>query len=216
MNTRSDHQRITISYLTLRRLIGVVAIAHPVILFFGGMWIFGLGLQPSMSDYYWTGMRDVFVGIDFATGIFLLCYKGYGTQDRIAAIIAGTAAMLVALFPTPPLHVAELSSIQLTVGGVHAAAAITFLLAIAYFCLVLFVKSSAGVELSAKKRQRNMLYRICGVIILLVVALISVFVAIPSVNKALSGFAFIFWMEVTAFWAFGLAWLVKGKALLKD
>lgn len=209
-------QNITISYLTLRRLIGIVALVHPLILFVGGMLIFKIGLQPSMSDYYWTGMRDVFVGIDFATGIFILCYRGYSLQDQIAAIVAGTAAILVALFPTPPLHVEVLSESQKLIGMVHAGAAITFLLSIAYFCLVLFVKNDPSSPISTRKRLRNLCYRVSGVTILAVVVAICIYVSVPSINAILSPYPFIFWMEVLAFWAFGIAWLIKGKAMLKD
>lgn len=207
------HEGVVVSYLTLRRLIGIVAILHPIILFAGGYFIFGLGLQPSMSDYYWTGMRDVFVGIDVSTGVFFLCYRGYDLADRLAAYAAGLGAILVALFPTVPLHVPELSQAQIYTGIVHAAGAGLFLVSIAYFCLVLFVKSHANQPLSSAKRMCNRFYRIAGSIILVSIALIMAYVLFEPAKTALAPYNFIFWLELIAFWAFGLAWLVKGKAL---
>lgn len=207
---------IVISYLTLRSTIGIVAIMQPIVLYLGGRLIFGLELQPSMSDYYWTGMRDVFVGVDCAIGIFILCYRGYTWRDQTAALVAGISAILVAFFPTPPTAVEELSQTQVYISIVHAVAAFTFLMSIAYFSLVLFVKYDKSKPLAPKKKLQNICYRSCGIVILAVVAMICIYMTVAPVKAFFAGYRFIFWMEVVAFWAFGLAWMVKGQAILSD
>lgn len=205
-----------ITYQTLRRLIGIVAILHPIILYLGGKILFGIDLQPSMSHYYWTGMGDVFVGIVTATGVFFLCYRGYGLHDQIVALATGISAILVAMFPIPELPSDQLSGGQQYVGTVHVIGALGFLISIAYFCLVLFVKHTPDGMPSAKKKRRDLCYRILGGNIVVCILFVVIYGSVPAVNAALSEVPFVFGVEVIAFWSFGFAWLIKGEALLAD
>lgn len=77
-----------ISYLTLRKFIGFLGMGLPFILLIGGWWDFGEGIQSSVSAYYHTGMRNAFVGILFALGVFLMTYKGYDWVDNIFTTLA--------------------------------------------------------------------------------------------------------------------------------
>jgi hypothetical protein len=54
----------------------------------------------SISHYYHTGMRDVFVGALCATAVFLYFYVGYDRGDQITTSIAATLALGVSWFPT--------------------------------------------------------------------------------------------------------------------
>jgi len=67
---------LIISYLSLRKAIGFLGILLPFVLYFGALIIFGTGLQTSISGYYHTGMRDVYVGTLCVIGFFLFSYKG--------------------------------------------------------------------------------------------------------------------------------------------
>ena len=68
----SSADGLVISYLTLRKAVGVLGIALPIVLAVGDLTFGnGRGLQPTISDYYATGMRDVFVGLLFPLGLFL-------------------------------------------------------------------------------------------------------------------------------------------------
>ncbi len=64
-----DLPRVLVSYLTLRRMVGVLGGLLPLVLAIG---CFALGwcakLQDSISDYDGTRMGDVFVGILFTIG----------------------------------------------------------------------------------------------------------------------------------------------------
>ena len=49
---------LLISYLTLRKVVGILGMALPFVVFLGGKFIFKTDIQSSISSYYYTGMRD--------------------------------------------------------------------------------------------------------------------------------------------------------------
>lgn len=73
--------KLVISYLVLRKAIGYLGIALPFILVFGNMLLNKPGIQSSISSYYYTPMRDVFVGTMCAIAVFMMSYKGYERKD---------------------------------------------------------------------------------------------------------------------------------------
>ena len=78
MGKKSENQlSLVFSYLTLRKTIGLLGIVFPFLLCLGGLIVFKTGIQYSISSYYHTGMRDVFVGTLCIIGFFLLSYRGY-------------------------------------------------------------------------------------------------------------------------------------------
>jgi hypothetical protein len=83
------------SQLTLRKLIGTLAFILPVAVLLGGL----PGTQESISAYYHTSMRDLFVGVLLGVGFFLITYKGYDGVDTKITTAAGIAGMLIAIFP---------------------------------------------------------------------------------------------------------------------
>jgi hypothetical protein len=60
------------------------------------------GLESSISNYYYTDMRNVFVGSICVIGLFLAACRGYDRHDAIAGTFAGICAIGLALFPTLP------------------------------------------------------------------------------------------------------------------
>ena len=81
MKSEDLQKHFTATYVNLRIGMAVIAMAFPILLWVGGL-LQGLELQPSMSDYYHAGspaglMRDWFVGLLFAVGVFLYLYKGF-------------------------------------------------------------------------------------------------------------------------------------------
>ncbi len=82
-----------ISYQLLRKWIGILGILLPLILVTGSFLIDNCReIQDSISAYYFTRMRDVFVGMVSAIGLFLMTYKGYGKTDTIASNLGGVFA----------------------------------------------------------------------------------------------------------------------------
>ena len=93
---------LVISYLGLRKAVGIIGTALPFVLAFGKILVEGPGIQSSISSYYHTAMRDVFVGSLCAIAVFLMSYHGYERKDDIAGDLACVFALGVALFPTTP------------------------------------------------------------------------------------------------------------------
>jgi hypothetical protein len=200
---------LVMSYLGLRRAVGVVAVALPFVLLVGKLLIDGPGLPGSISAYYYTGMRDVLVGLLVAQGTFLLSYR-YERRDTVAAAIAGVAVIGVALFPTQPMHP---TPTDVVIGIVHLVCAATFFLTTAYFSLFLFTLSDGSP--TPRKLQRNVVYRVAGVVILvcLVLQVVTDNLLPRAVVDAVHP---VFWLEALAIVAFGVSWLVKGETVLRD
>lgn len=203
-----DLPRVLVSYLTLRRLVGILGVLLPVVLALG---CFALGwctgLQDSISDYYGTRMRNVFVGVLFTIGWFLFSYRGHERKDDIAGDLGCLFALGVALFPT--------TSENGLVRAIHFASATALFLVLAYFSLRLFTKTKEGGTPTPEKLTRNKVYVFCGVIMLVCIALIALYSMFLQ-GTGISGIKPVFWLESLALWAFGASWFVKGKTLWQD
>ena len=213
--TTNGAKTLLLSFLELRRAVGYVGLGLPFAVSLGGWAVFGNGLQDSISSYYYTGMRDVLVGALCAIGIFMLSYKGYEPKDSIAGNLAGLFAFGVALFPTTPTPSA--STCQEIIGHVHLAFASLFFSTLAYFSLRLFTKTDQAVP-SNKKLQRNKVYRTCGyaMVACLILILAAKISHASDTGGALGKWDLIFWLESIAIAAFGVSWMTKGEAILKD
>ena len=209
--TPGNPQTLCLPYFTLRIIIGILGITLPFILALGAWIFFGKGLQDSISEYYHTGMRDVFVGIMFVIGSFLITYKGYDIIDNIVSTIGGISAILAALFP------ASQGAATTVIGTLHTIFAALFLLALIYFALVLFPKTSPVTPPTPQKQQRNKVYKTCGWIMIISLVLLIIYSLLPSnIKLALKPFHLGFWLEAIAVIAFGVCWLVKGGGIWKD
>jgi hypothetical protein len=214
MNQQSGPQNaLVLSYLGLRKAVGIIGIALPFALAFGKMLLQGPGIQASISSYYYTDMRNVFVGSLCAIGIFLMSCRGYDRRDEIAGYLACVFAIGVALFPTTPAMGATAE--EQVIGTLHLSFALLLFLTLAYFSIALFTKTSAGKTPTRRKQQRNIVYRVCGYTILGCI-LAMFLVSIPAVRAAVERLSPVFWLESLAIFAFGVSWLTKGEAILKD
>ena len=213
MNNGTDQPTsLVISYVSLRKALGWLGLLLPFILSLGALWFFDTGLRETVSDYYHTGMRDVFVAILFAIGVFLYCYKGYERKDDWAGNLAGLAAMCVAFFPTKPDL--EPTPRDELIGVIHLVSAAVFFITIAYISLFLFTLTDKTKAPTKRKLLRNQVYRLCGLTILASIALVAAYKM--WIDPTLSGLKPVFWLEAIAVMAFGVSWLVKGEALLGD
>ncbi|MEJ8279277.1 DUF998 domain-containing protein [Pseudonocardia spirodelae] len=207
MSSRADGA--VLSYIGLRRSVGVIGILLPFVLVAGDLLLGGDGLRDSISRYYYSPVRDVFVGALCAVGVFLFCYRYERPDDRLANV-TGTAAIAVALLPTRPDGPA--TTAQVVVGYLHLLSAGVFFAGLAWFCLVLFTRGGSGTR---GKRARNVVYRVCGATIVacLVLAALDA-AAVP--DAVAERFHTLFWLEAVAILAFGVAWFVKGDTILTD
>lgn len=194
-----------VSYLTLRRVVGILGFALPFILALMGFLIVGdLVFQGSISDYYWLRTRDVFVGTLFVIAWFLFAYKGYERKDDVAGDLACLFALGVSLCPNRGEQWEQV---------LHFFCAVALFLTFAYFCICLFTKSDGSP--TKQKGQRNRVYYSCGGIILGCLATLGIYYLFLR-GGPISQLKPVFWLESLMLWAFGLAWFVKGDTLLKD
>ena len=222
-NTKPGQDPLLLSFLILRRVLGILGTTLPFILWFGGVLLFGEALQSSVSQYYHTMMRDVFVAILCAIGVFLITYKGYEKEadewvsDNAASNIAGFAAILVALFPTTDAASATAKCLADSnlIGMVHLAAAVVFFGAIACISYFKFTRSVSD-TLTAQKIARNRIYRICGLTIVAAIVAIAVHSFWSDLCLALVDLRPVFFLEAIAVIAFGVAWLTKGEVIYGD
>jgi hypothetical protein len=196
-----------------RQVIGYLGASLPLLLFFiaGERPTRGLerswALLDSASAYYYTSAIIAFVGVLTALGVYLLTYRGYANdhygKDRVAATIAGVAALLVATFPTAAPKTLAPIWWKTYVGAIHYTAAAVLFSSFAFFSLYLFTRSGPG-PVDADKRRRNRFYIACGIGI--VASLLVIAFRAPRKEP-------IFWPEVAALECFALSWLAKGRAL---
>jgi hypothetical protein len=204
-------------------VLGILGTTLPFILWFGGGLLFGEALQSSVSQYYHTMMRDVFVAVLCAIGVFLITYVGYEKEedetvsDNTASNIAGFAAILVALFPTTDAGsgVAKCLTDTGAIGMAHLLAAVIFFAATAFVSYFKFTRS-VGDTLTAEKIARNRIYRICGLIIVAMIVAIAVHSLWNGLCMALADYSPVFFLEAIAVVAFGVAWLTKGEVIYGD
>jgi hypothetical protein len=214
MDQQSGQQRsLELSYLELRKAVGIIGVGLPFVLAFGKMLLQGPGLKESISCYYYTDLGNVFVGSLCAIGVFLLSCRGYDWHDQAAGIVACVFAIGVALFPTTPCVGAPPGN--KLIGCLHLLFAALLFLTLAYFCLALFTKTVPDRDPTPRKLQRNRVYRVCGITILVCIGLMVV-IALPAVKTLLEPISPLFWLESIAVLAFGVAWLTKGETILKD
>ena len=145
-------------------------------------------LPHSISDtYYYNSCISPFMIILGSAGILLICYDGYDKQDKLICTIAGILGICICLFPCSdrrdPAELVGTFQLPAIVSGIlHYISAVGFFLLLAYNSLFLFTKSSG--ELTAEKKKRNLIFKICGIgmvasfILLLPLKLLGVFSAV--------------------------------------
>lgn len=211
----ANNKTLVISYLTLRKAIGLLGFFLPLILWMG-VWMFDHSTvaRPSISDYYYTHMRNSFVGILCAVSLFLYAYNGYDAVDRITGYIGSILALGVAFFPTTPGHP---DAYDILIGRFHLGFAGLFFCTLIFFSLFLFTRTHPNQQMTERKKMRNTVYYISGFIMLgcvLAIALYELFG--PASQSNTESGSFVFWCESIALMSFGVSWLVKGEIILKD
>lgn len=207
------------TYRRLRRAIGYLGIGLPILLIlFSFIPFFKTEVQPSISDYYYTNLRDIFTGTLAAVGLFMIAYRGHYNpsiwrNDQFLTNVAGIMAVGVALIPVSPENAREkvFSLIPFDLfwlGWLHYLfAALLFgifaLLAINVFTL----GQNDAEDIPVSTFNENHIYRFCGVAIIILMILVPVF-------EELELFAYsTLVLEALALFFFGSAWLIKGRAL---
>jgi hypothetical protein len=220
-----------LSYLLIRAIVGVIGILLPIILIVGEASSIagGVHVRGSLSAYYHTSMRDIFVAGLCVTGFFLATYLSgeIKTRDFRLSLVAGLTVLGVVFFPTsrpdllpdaptcgalpmPP----GCSPIQQRFGegwvaAVHFACAATFILSLAALCFV-FAKREKERKNAARMAA---IIRSCGFVIIGAVLLAALGALVKLDIGPLTP---LYVAEVASVWAFGLAWLLKARDLRKS
>jgi hypothetical protein len=213
---------VVLSYRALRKAVGIVAVALPFALVIPYLsYHVPPVIQGSLSAYYYTDLRNVFVGSLCAIAMFMLCTRGYDKRDERAGFLAAICAIGVAFFPMDPEKIEFKVTCATDVPCLHlyplhfVFASILFA-TLGYFCLWLFRISV--VHPTKRKLQRNRIYTVCGVTIYTAMA-VEFLLDQGKFERFLSPWLHghhLLVIEVISLWAFGYAWLVKGEAFFKD
>jgi hypothetical protein len=212
-----------ISYLNLRKAVGILGIALPIVLIIGfALLDKGCSFPPTVSHYFYTNLGTYFTGTLCAVSMFLFSYKGPEKTDARAATIAAICALGVAFFPTNPPRILDNCvkvslSANLVRNAFHYGFAALLFLTFAYFSLFLFTKTSDIIP-TPQKLIRNVIYRSCGLIIIICIMGILLLTILDDQDKLSTQKAniYTFILETIALFAFGSSWLVKGGTILKD
>jgi hypothetical protein len=197
----------TYSYLSLRKAVGWIGILLPFVLILGSSLVFReKPVLKTISLYYHSGMRDVFVGSICAIALFLFFYRGYDKMDNRAGNLAGFFALGIALFPTVK------GGPQNWVGIVHFICAVIFFIILSGISTFLFTRGKTNP--TSQKVTRNRIYLICGLV--MIGSLIAIMIYFIFFDFEKSESCFVFWAETVALNAFGVSWLTKGGTLYPD
>src|SRR5690606_35074148 len=200
------------AYRRLRRAIGYLGIFLPTILVLLSLIkFFTTKIQPSISHYYYTNLREIFTGTLCAVGLFLICYKGNGNKsifknDNVLTNVAGIMAFGVAFIPTDPISDSCLKCtlINFSLTWLHYAFAGVLFSIFALLSINVFtIGQQKNTDIPVSMFNENRIYRFCGYGIIVCV------VMVPLKLFPYSTLVF----EALALWMFGISWLIKGRAL---
>lgn len=200
------------AYRRLRRAIGYLGIFLPVILVVLSLFkFFDTEVQPSISHYYFTNLREIFTGTLCTVAFFLICYKGHGNKsiwknDNLLTNIAGFMALGVALIPTSPIYETDKIYIlfPFDLEWLHYGFAAVLFLIFALLAINVFtLGQDCDDDIPVSIIDENNIYKFCGYSILVFIALI------PILRFSYSTLIF----EALSLFMFGTAWLIKGRAL---
>jgi hypothetical protein len=183
----------------IRWLVGFIAFSLPILVS-----IISFTRLTSVSVSYYTGARDVFVGLLFVLGAFLLVYKGHTKTEDWIANLGGLTAIITALFPT------RCDFCQASPAAyIHALAGNVLFGVTAYFCLGPFRRAAKGKQwIKAKRRVR--FYTICGYSIIACLVILAV-IGFTMTNEIKETWTPIYWGEFAILWIFSAAWIVASQ-----
>lgn len=194
------------TYFVLRMVIAAGALILPAALL---LWVAldpAVAMRGSLSAFYYSPARSVFVGILVAIGVALVAYRGYTRGENAMLNAAGVLSIVVALVPT-----ADSSQPGLTVAGaVHAAAAVGFFVLAALSIFFYGQETLSSLNDPHLRRRYRVVYRVLAVLVVAfpAAAVLVAWVVGPSVA--------LFAGEAAALYAFAAFWLVKTYELARS
>ena len=218
-----------ISYYSMRRAIGILGITLPLILVAGSALFGGCReVQSSISTYYHTNMRNIFVGYNCAVALFLFAYRGHDWRDNLTGYLGCIFVLGVAFLPCSIGSSNQACLIipgeqNPMVGKLHNLSALLYFIVLIIYSLILFPRTHMDMITGEKmfmgrqKRRRNVVYYICGS--LMTASLLLIILHVWFLGKHypnLKSLNPVFWLEVVILLSFGISWLTKGQLLFRD
>lgn len=216
------------SYLLIRTVIGVIGIVLPLVFIVGEYFFIGGGVhvRGSLSAYYHTAMRDLFVAGLCVIGFLLATYMSgqTNTKDFWLSLVAGVAVFGVVFFPTwrPGLEPAaprcgttpmpdgcsptQQQFGEAMVANIHSVCAAVFILSLAGMAF-LFARRE---KLHENDVRTAGFLRLCGFVI--IGAVVGVIIG-ELLGVEFGELTPLYLGELVSVWAFGASWLVKGMDL---
>ena len=212
------------TYTDLRIGTAAIALLFPPSLWLAGTFIplLRTDFQPSMSAYYHTPLRNIFVGSLFIIGSFLYLYRGFTKRENFLLNVAGLCAVVVALCPTSltcngaqdflcNLRAKEIFTLPIP----HGIAAITFFLCIAASCIL---DSKKTLKLITSTSRQNWLQRLYWLYGFLMIALplwaaylsYAIESTVPPTDRHIA-----YRVEFAAVWIFAFYWITKSLEIYK-
>lgn len=223
MDVNHVNKAIAENYRKMRTRMGVLAAIFPVVLVIAGI-VWGLGLQPTLSDYYYAKdplgaridpypVRLWFCGILAIVGFFLCRYSGFSKHEDWWLNAAGLFVLGVAIFPMVLGGKSDFNpfaSIGLSWLSPHGVSAV-----LAFFCIAIVIFWYADDTLSELKDTHKPAYdrykKIYAGIAIYMALAIGTSVTLHYLNKK-EGY-WILIAEASGIWAFAAYWFVKNREL---
>ncbi len=244
ISPRREHELI-INYMSFRKALGFMGIGLPILLILCSIvWNNG-HIESSISNYYFTRLRDVFVVTLSAMSLFLITYRGRDEVDRWITNMAGIFGFITAFIPTSFKHDINLPNYQIvsklhpytvipieTLGKAEVfkttaphkiipcdntdlMGTVHLISAALFFLLLGYMSYFQFSKTQTLKKTKQRLFKICGLVILITV-LAMVPCAFVKYKDFYTQYKLVFIGETICLFAFGLSWLLKGQLILKD
>lgn len=229
LKLKVDKPPEVISYYTMRRAIGILGITLPLILVAGSSLFGGCReVQYSISTYYHTNMRNIFVGYNCAVALFLFAYRGHDWRDNLTGYLGCIFVLGVAFLPCSVGNSSQACLIlpgpqNPMVGKLHNLCALLYFVVLIIYALILFpmthmdMLTGEKMFMGRQKRRRNVVYYTCGSLMTASLLLIVLyFWVLEKRYPNLRSLNPVFWLEAVVLLSFGLSWLTKGQLFFRD
>lgn len=208
MKTKRTSSKYTVDTRRMRIMIGLLGMLLPWLVA-----LITLSWPQSISiTYYSLFAVGTFMVVLGSAGILLINYKGYSKIDDITATIGGIFGLLICLFPMtylddPTIQTGILHLPSTVSNIIHCISAMAFFVTLAFMSFFLFTKTSG--EMTKQKKIKNIIYRVCGIGMLLSFSLFLL-EFIPDFYC----YNLTWIIEAIALFFFGLSWIVKSDAFV--
>ena len=224
MNFNNMDDAIIRNYRSLRKRIGFLALAFPLILI-GWGYLWSIKLQPTLSNYYFaqdhvagridlTPARLWFCGILFVVAFFLFRYQGFSKNEDRWLSAAGFFAAGIAIFPMSIDGHNDYDVLLAWTGlteyiSMHGICAV-----VAFACIMVVIVWYADSTLSELEQTKPAKYKLFKTIYFIIAIFMVVTIGISIyLNIRFPGGDYILSAEWVGIWSFAAYWFVKNWEL---